>query len=66
MNLNNFIKDMEPIFICGHRKSGTTLYLNLFDNHNELFTYPHDLNIFYAFENYLKFTVLIFYILFST
>lgn len=54
MNLNNFIKDMEPIFICGHRKSGTTMLLNIFDNHHDLLVYPHDINIFYTFEYYFK------------
>lgn len=37
------------IFIGGHRKCGTTLFLNLLDNHPQLSVYPHDLYIFYAY-----------------
>ncbi|WP_237276365.1 sulfotransferase family protein [Tenacibaculum ovolyticum] len=39
----------DPIFICGHRKSGTTMFHNLFDGHNELLVYPSDLNLLYAY-----------------
>jgi hypothetical protein len=38
-----------PIFICGHRKSGTTVFHNLFDGHPELLVYPSDLNLLYAY-----------------
>ena len=38
-----------PIFICGHRKSGTTMLHKLFDNHQALFVYPIDLNLLYAY-----------------
>jgi len=48
----------NSIFICGHRKSGTTLMLNLLDNHPELSVYPADSGFFYMYypvceiENY--------------
>ena len=37
----------SPVFLCGHRKSGTTVLLCLFDNHPELLTYPADSGFFY-------------------
>lgn len=40
---------LKKIFICGHRKSGTTLFQNIFDSHEEILTYPIDLNVLYAF-----------------
>ena len=43
------MKKLKPIFICGHRKSGTSMFLNLFDNHPELLVYPTDLNLLYAY-----------------
>jgi hypothetical protein len=48
----------SPVFIGGHRKSGTTLLLNLLDSHPELLTYPADSGFFYGYfpiseiENY--------------
>jgi len=36
-------------FICGHRKSGTTLLLCLLDNHPELLVYPPDSAFFYGY-----------------
>lgn len=36
-------------FICGHRKSGTTLLLCLLDNHPELLVYPADSAFFYGY-----------------
>ncbi len=39
----------DPIFICGHRKSGTTMFHNLFDGHDDLLVYPSDLNLLYAY-----------------
>jgi hypothetical protein len=36
-----------PLFICGHRKGGTTVVLCLFDNHPQLLTYPADSGFFY-------------------
>jgi len=38
-----------PVFICGHRKSGTTLFRNLLDGHPELLVYPVDINLLYAY-----------------
>jgi hypothetical protein len=38
-----------PVFICGHRKSGTTMLFNLFDGHPDLMVFPSDLNILYAY-----------------
>jgi len=41
---------MKPlIFICGHRKSGTTMFHNLFDGHPDLDVYPVILNILYGY-----------------
>jgi hypothetical protein len=37
------------LFICGHRKSGTSLLNLLFDFHPELIVYPHDLSIMYGY-----------------
>jgi len=39
----------SPVFICGHRKSGTTLLLCLLDNHPELLVYPADSAFFYGY-----------------
>jgi hypothetical protein len=39
----------NPIFICGHRKCGTTMLHNLFDGHDDLIVFPSDLNILYAY-----------------
>lgn len=36
-------------FICGHRKSGTTLLANLMDGHLQLAVYPVDLVLLYAY-----------------
>ena len=36
-------------FICGHRKSGTTLLANLLDGHSQLAVYPVDLVLLYAY-----------------
>lgn len=38
-----------PIFLCGHRKTGTTMLLCLLDNHPELLVYPTDSGFFYAY-----------------
>ena len=37
------------IFIAGHRKTATTMLLNLFDGHPELAVYPTDVNLFYGY-----------------
>ena len=42
------------IFITGHRKSGTTLMLSLFDNHKDVITFPIDLSFLYAFFPYYR------------
>jgi len=39
----------KPVFICGHRRSGTTFFLSLLENHPELLVYPTDSGFFYAF-----------------
>ncbi|WP_321491574.1 sulfotransferase [uncultured Desulfobacter sp.] len=39
----------NPVFICGHRKSGTTMALALLDNHPQLLVYPPDSAFFYAY-----------------
>lgn len=39
----------NPIFLCGHRKSGTTLLLSLFDNHPNLNVYPPDSGFWYGY-----------------
>lgn len=41
------------VFLCGHRKGGTTMFVNLFDAHPQLSVYPVDVNLLYAyFPNY--------------
>lgn len=37
-----------PVFVGGHRKSGTTLFISLLDAHPELVVYPDDSSFFYA------------------
>ncbi|WP_285906382.1 sulfotransferase family protein [Pseudodesulfovibrio pelocollis] len=39
----------NPIFICGHRKSGTTMLINLLDGNDEFVTYPDDSGFFYMY-----------------
>jgi hypothetical protein len=42
-------------FVCGHRKSGTTLFANLLDSHPRLAVYPFDLTLLYAyFPDYIR------------
>jgi hypothetical protein len=36
-------------FVCGHRKSGTTVLTNLLDGHPQLAVYPIDLALLYAY-----------------
>lgn len=38
----------HPIFICGHRRSGTTLFLSLLDNNTKYLCYPTETGFFYA------------------
>ena len=47
MGADQFIE--QPIFICGHRRSGTTLILSLLENHPQLLVYPPDSGFFYAY-----------------
>ena len=37
------------LFITGHRKSGTTMFANLFDGHKDFLVYPSDLCLLYAY-----------------
>lgn len=39
----------NPVFICGHRKCGTTMLVNLFDSSEETIVYPDDSGIFYLY-----------------
>ena len=49
MNLPKTVIDKPIVFICGHRKSGTTMFHNLFDGHPELCVYPMDINLLYGY-----------------
>ncbi len=40
----------NPVFICGHPKSGTTLLLSILDNHPQLVVYPDETFFFRGFE----------------
>lgn len=42
--------DKRIVFICGHRKSGTTMFVNLFDGHPELAVFPQDATVLYAYH----------------
>lgn len=54
-NLKHMITTQAPlVFVCGHRKAGTTLVRNLLDGHRQLSVYPIDLALLYAyFPDYL-------------
>ena len=39
----------QPIFLCGHRKAGTTMLVNLLDDVDGLITYPDDSGFFYRY-----------------
>jgi hypothetical protein len=43
------MKNKPKLFLCGHRKCGTTMFGNLFDGHCELSVFPTDLSIFYGY-----------------
>jgi len=43
------MKNVPLVFIAGHRKTATTMLLNLFDGHPELAVYPTDVNVFYGY-----------------
>ena len=40
------------LFITGHRKSGTTMFANLFDGHKDFLVYPSDICLLYAYYPY--------------
>jgi hypothetical protein len=44
-----FDLNLPLVFLCGHRKSGTTLLANLLDGHPHLAVYPIDLALLYAY-----------------
>ena len=37
------------VFVCGHRKCGTTMFSDLFNGHQKLSVFPTDLSIFYGY-----------------
>jgi hypothetical protein len=41
--------NLPLVFVCGHRKSGTTMLANLLDGHRQLAVYPIDLALLYAY-----------------
>ncbi|MFC2062223.1 sulfotransferase, partial [Elusimicrobiota bacterium] len=43
------IDKLTPLFICGHRKSGTTLMVALLDYHPEVIAYPDDSKFFHLY-----------------
>ena len=43
------MKNFNPIFLCGHRKSGTSMFLNLFDANKNINVFPTDINLLYAY-----------------
>ena len=48
------------LFLTGHRKSGTTMFANLFDGHDDFLVYPSDICLLYAYFPYFikqKFTL---------
>ena len=49
---NQIKKTQKLIFLCGHRKAGTTLIRNLLDGHTSLAVYPNDLGILYQYFPY--------------
>lgn len=48
MNKNTSFRD-NPIFICGHPKSGTTLLVSLLDSHPQMLVYPNETFFFRGF-----------------
>jgi len=39
----------HPVFICGHRKTGTTMLVNLFDGADDAVVFPDDSTFFYMY-----------------
>lgn len=56
--MDNFLE--RPVFICGHRKGGTTMLSNMLDSAKDAIVYPDDSSFFYMyypryeFGNYTK------------
>lgn len=40
------------IILTGHRKSGTSMFHRLFDNHPDIYVYPVDISVLYAYFPY--------------
>lgn len=45
--MNEYLEN--PVFICGHRKSGTTMLISLLDSAEKTIVYPDDSGIFYLY-----------------
>ena len=48
------MKNYDILLLTGHRKSGTTMFSNLFDGHKDLVVYPSDLCLLYAYFPYFS------------
>ena len=44
--INNYLEN--PVFICGHRRSGTSLMLSLLDDNADFICFPAETGFFYA------------------
>ena len=44
--IKNYLEN--PVFICGHRRSGTSLMLSLLDNNADFICFPAETGFFYA------------------
>ena len=49
MNQQITMSQSPILFLCGHRKGGTTMLNNLFDGHSQLSVYPVDINLLYGY-----------------
>lgn len=47
-------KELRPLFICGHRRSGTTLLTSLLDFHEEILMYPDDSKFFHLYYPFVE------------
>ena len=45
--MSNYLEN--PVFICGHRKTGTTMLINLFDGARDAVVFPDDSTFFYMY-----------------
>lgn len=43
------MSEERVVFLGGHRKCGTTMFLNLFDGHPECCVFPTDISVLYAY-----------------